>query len=116
MTISLLHIVVPTILILVVVILYINSSKKQLMKEIASLKTQLEKLDNVPSAAAVEQISVNEKTEIETSEPVEVKADENKETKDEPADENAVSGASEYNTGKSGKIYTKEELELLIKE
>ena len=116
MTISLLHIVVPTILILVVVILYINSSKKQVMKELAELKTQLEKLDNVPAVSAPESVPVSKKAEPEVTEQVPVRADENEEKKDEPAEGLKEPDASEYNTGKSGKTYTKEELELLIKE
>ncbi len=115
MTISLLHIIVPTILVLVVLILYINSSRKQVSKEIGELRTQLEQLDDVPelkTAAAAELIEDKAPAEEiavqESSEKIE--------EQDDPADTITEAGASEYNTGKSGKIYTKEELESLIKE
>lgn len=116
MTISLLHIVVPTLLVLVVMILYINASKKQMLNEIRELKTQLEKLENVPGAAVEAEPSVKIKAEDEPAVQIAVSDKIEKEEKDEPADNMTEVGASEYNTGKSGKTYTKEELELLIKE
>lgn len=116
MTISLLHIVVPTLLVLVIMILYINASKKQLLKEIRELKNQLEKLDNVPGAAVKAENLAAEKAEDEPAVQIAVIADNEKKEKDEPANNVNAAGASEYNTGKSGKTYTKEELELLIKE
>lgn len=115
MTISLLHIVVPTLLVLAILILYINASKKQLQKEIRELKTQLEKLENIPETAVKVEDTVEEITENEPAVQIAVETDK-KEEKDEPADTISEAGASEYNTGKSGKTYTKEELESLIKE
>ena len=53
MTISLLHIVVPTVLALVVLIIYMSICKKKILEEISQLKAQLEILDNVPGAAVV---------------------------------------------------------------
>lgn len=121
MTVSLLYIVVPTILVLAVLILYMNSRNRAIMKEIGELKTQLEKMDNVPDSrthAAVQQ-EVHEQTQ-DMPEDVkgdsEVKGTGEKEEKDAVEDNITDIAASAYNTGKSGKIYTKEELELLIKE
>ena len=116
MNISLLHIVVPTLLVLVVLILYINSSKKQMIKEIRELKTQLEKLERIPETAVKVETPVDEIAEDEPAVQIAVGEDDKKEEKDGPADNMTEAGASEYNTGKSGKTYTKEELELLIKE
>lgn len=116
MTISLLHVVVPTLLALVVLILYINASRKHVLKEIGELKAQLEKLDNVPGPVVQAEPAAETDAVSEPEEQIAVKEDEEKEEKDEPAEEMTEAGASEYNTGKSGKIYTKEELELLIKE
>ena len=113
MIISLLPIVVPTILILAVLILVVNSRNKRVMDEIGGLKEQLEKLDNRPAASPVTAVKM-EQAEEPVSEPV-VGVNENEE-QDAPVDEQTEPGASAYNTGKSGKIYTKEELELLIKE
>ena len=107
-------ILLQTLLILGVLILYINSRSKRVIKEVASLKEQLETLGNV--SVVPEEV----KTEaIPQAEPVQeeqiMEPDVEIETQDaeEPA---ADTDASAYNTGKSGKIYTKEELELLIKE
>ena len=102
MTISLLHIVVPTVLVLVVLILHINSRSKRMLNEIAELKTQLAKLENVSV--------VPEQVQVVKEEPQEEPA------QDAEAEITIEPEASKYNTGKSGKIYTKEELELLIKE
>ena len=112
MTISLLHIVVPTILVLVVLIAYMNSRNKRVMKEIGSLRTQLEKLDNAS------ELPVKKAEPVKVEEP-EALAEETvliEEEKEDAAAEITEPEASKYNTGKSGKIYTKEELELLIKE
>ena len=112
MTISLLHIVVPTILVTAVLIVYMNSCKKRVLEEIGELRAQLEKLDNGSEPYAVQDVPVT----VETPPAAEVLIEEKTEEKDtdEPAD--VEDDVSAYNTGKSGKIYTKEELELLIKE
>ena len=121
MTVSLLYIVVPTILVLAVLIFYINSRNKKVMKEIGELKTQLEKMDNVPVShvsAAIQQDGDEQiQDELETTEEQpELKETGIVEEKDAVEEQSADVAASAYNTGKSGKIYTKEELELLIKE
>ena len=112
MIISLLHIVVPTILILVILIPYINSCSRRIMDELRDIRTQLEQLDNVSAR-------VPEKVKEEPEAPAgDVLIDNNneKEEQDAVTEDGPEVAASEYNTGKSGKIYTKEELELLIKE
>lgn len=124
MTISLLHIVVPTILVLVILILYINSSGKKVTREIGELRTQLEKMDNLtvtmPPAemqheSFVQVQDVTERVE-ESAEQKETGPKEEKDAVKDVKEKNTDIAASAYNTGKSGKIYTKEELELLIKE
>jgi len=50
MTVSLLYIVVPTILVLAVLICYMNSCNKKILKELGELKDQLEKMDNVTAS------------------------------------------------------------------
>lgn len=111
MLISLLLIVVPTVLILAILIPFINSRSKRVMDELGALKTQLEQLGNVSVPAA-------EKTSAEPDypEPPVQADDDNEEEQDAEMDAAADIPASPYNTGKSGKTYTKEELELLIKE
>jgi len=110
MLISLLLIAVPTILILAVLIPYINSRNKRIIDEISGLKAQLEQLD---ALSAPENI----KTERKQTVP-EIMEDSTKEKEEQDADQDIAEtvDASEYNTGQSGKIYTKEELELLIRE
>lgn len=119
MTISLLYIVVPTILVLAVLIYYINSRNKVVMKEIGELKTQLEKMDNVPVSLNQDLYQESDKNydlEGDAEEKIEAKETGEEEEKDAVGDSITDNAASAYNTGKSGKIYTKEELELLIKE
>ena len=121
MTVSLLYIVVPTILVLGVLIFYINSRNKVVMKEIGELKTQLEKMDNVPVPQVTDAVQQTVPEQLQdvyenTEEQTETEGDGNKEEKDAVDDQITDIAASAYNTGKSGKIYTKEELELLIKE
>ena len=116
MTISLLHIVVPTVLVLVVLILHINSRSKRMLNEIAELKTQLAKLENV--SVVPEQVQVvKEEPQEEPAQEEPIQEPETEiENQDAEAEITIEPEASKYNTGKSGKIYTKEELELLIKE
>lgn len=86
------------------------------MREMSELKTQLETL------SAVSVVPEKDRTETEVSiEPVQeeqIETTDNTEIEkqDAEADIKTEPEASAYNTGKSGKIYTKEELELLIKE
>ena len=113
MGISLLYIIVPTILVLIVLIIYIHSRTKDMKDEIGVIRAQLEKLDNIPAdlrETAGENSAVIVPV-IEEKQP----GDENELT-DAYTDSLEEVKASAYNTGKSGKIYTKEELELLIKE
>ena len=115
---SFLYIVVPTVLILVVVILLFNSRSKRMMKEMTNIRTQLESLEN--KAPQAEQIQpAEEKAAAPAEEPEkepEPEPEREEEIKDAPEETQKETEASAYNTGKSGKIYTKEELELLIKE
>lgn len=115
MTISLLHIVVPTVLALAVLILYMTSCKNRILKEISQLKAQLEKLENIPASDIPEKAEEPIRT-VQTETETLTEENEKIEEKDAPEPETAENDASTYNTGKSGKIYTKEELELLIKE
>jgi hypothetical protein len=89
------------------------------MKEIGELKTQLEKMDNVPVFPNQDLNQESDKDydpEGDAEETIEAKETGEEEEKDAAVDSITDSAASAYNTGKSGKIYTKEELELLIKE
>jgi hypothetical protein len=77
--------------------------------ELGELRKQLEQLSNM-SAPAAEKKRPEPECQI-----ADVETDkEEKEDAEVPAETDTA--ASKYNTGKSGKIYTKEELELLIKE
>lgn len=121
MTVSLLYIVVPTILVLAVLIFYMNFCNKRILKELGELKDQLEKMDNVTASlepvAELQSVVEQEEEPSEKTETVlcfeEVGESEEK---DAVTENDMDETASAYNTGKSGKIYTKEELELLIKE
>lgn len=115
MTISLLHIVVPTVLALVVLIVYTNLCKKKVLEEISQLKAQLEKMGNV-SVSELPQAELVKNSTIRPEEEIMTENDETEEEKDALEIITMDGDASVYNTGKSGKIYTKEELELLIKE
>lgn len=110
MLISLLLYALPTVLIIAVLIPFVNTSNKRIMNELEELKMQLEQLSNVSAPAA-------EKTAEEPVRPEpEIQADDSKEEEKDAEITGQEIAASAYNTGKSGKTYTKEELELLIKE
>lgn len=111
MLISLLLIALPTVLIIAILIPFINSSNKRVLNELEELKMQLEQLSNV-SAPVPEK---NAETPVRPEPEIQAEDNNEKEEKD-AADDVQEIAASEYNTGKSGKTYTKEELELLIKE
>jgi hypothetical protein len=91
------------------------------MKEISKVKIQLENMDNVPvaseSAVADHRCEKNGNVKPVTAEDrAEVRETGENDKKDAVRLSSTDVAASAYNTGKSGKIYTKEELELLIKE
>ena len=113
MGISLLYIIVPTILILIVLILYIRSRTKDMKDEIGAIRTQLEKLENLPADSPE---TAGDKSAVIVPVVEEDKPGDGIELTDACKDNQKEVEASAYNTGKSGKIYTKEELELLIKE
>jgi len=110
MLISLLLIVLPTVLIIAILIPFINSSNKKVLNELEELRQQLEQLGNVPTP-----VTENKKMGPVCTEPEKQAEDSNEEEMDAEITEQEIT-ASAYNTGKSGKVYTKEELELLIKE
>lgn len=112
MNISLLHIILPTILVLAVLIIYMNSCSKRILKEIGELRAQLERPAGVSDTSAVREDLAEEIPLAEEKSPAEEQVKE----QDAPEPVTEEQDASEYNTGKSGKIYTKEELEILIKE
>ena len=113
MSINVLYIIVPTILILIVLIFFVHSRTKDMKDEIATIRTQLEKLDNASVDSGED---TGEKTAVIVPEVEEKTPELVNEEKDANTDGLNEPAASAYNTGKSGKIYTKEELELLIKE
>ncbi len=112
MLISLLLIIVPTILTLAVLIPFINSRNKRILDEIGELKAQLEQKNILQAPENTNVVEEPEQPEPE----IQVDVIEEKEEQDAGNTEITEPQASAYNTGKSGKIYTKEELELLIKE
>lgn len=103
-----------------VFLLFINSRHKKQMDELRRIRQQLEDLKDVPVSVREEviaemaeeqspQILPQKETATKIIELTEEKQDAEEMVTETPE-------ASTYNTGKSGKVYTKEELELLIKE
>ena len=110
MLISLLLFALPTVLIIAILIPFINSSNRRVLNELEELKLQLEQLSNVSAPVPEKNVEAPVRPEPEIQ-----AEDIEKEEKDAEITEQEIA-ASAYNTGKSGKTYTKEELELLIKE
>lgn len=102
---------------LLILVLFINSRHKKLMAAIRQLGEQLDEVKSyaapVDQAVKTDEAKCAEKSVQESAVAEIVQLTEEKQDAVIKGEENA---ASAYNTGKSGKIYTKEELELLIKE
>lgn len=98
---------------LLIIILFINSRHKKQMDELMEIRQQFEVLNDIP----VRESATDEDTrESESSQEQAVTEIIQLTEERQGAEEKEISEASAYNTGKSGKTYTKEELELLIKE
>ena len=101
----------------IVIALLVQLNKKATMQidELRKIRQYLEAeaLEEQPAEESAQEIPVQDV-------PEEPEAEQNdsviEEMTDAPNNPQEASEASKYNTGKSGKIYTKEELELLIKE
>ena len=103
---------VPVLLILLVLVLVVNSRHKKQMAAIEEIRQQLDEMTVHPvqtEETDCDEGPVEEQVVTEIAQLTEEK-------KGAGENEEETSEASAYNTGKSGKIYTKEELELLIKE
>lgn len=115
---------------LLIFILFTNNRHKKQMDELMKIRQQLEMLNNIhvrepvedkedePGEQAEGVISEKEGSTEEASQEQAVTEiiQLTEEKQDAEENEKGTSEASTYNTGKSGKVYTKEELELLIKE
>ena len=107
-------ILLALLVIMIVLLLFIGSRYKRQMASIEQINQQLTNLTAVPpdeqTGTCEEEASAEEQTAVDLITAI-------TEEKQDAADETECEAeASAYNTGKSGKIYTKEELELLIKE
>lgn len=115
-------ILLSLLIVMAVLMLFISRRHRKQMDELHSIKEQLENLEAVPVSApeeAVEKAAEAIAEEQPAQELPQEDAAEEIEIVDEKQDaegEKQIPEASPYNTGKSGKVYTKEELELLIKE
>lgn len=130
-------IVVQAVLILIallVLMLFINNRHKKQMDELMKIRQQIEVLNSIPVKEPVADETIRDGESADDSvceaEDSEVTRDDaasqeqavteiiqlTEEKQDAEEKEKELSEASTYNTGKSGKVYTKEELELLIKE
>ncbi|MBP3385005.1 MAG: hypothetical protein J6M22_06045 [Firmicutes bacterium] len=107
-------ILLALLVIMIVLLLFIGSRYKKQMASIEQINQQLTNLAAVPADEQTE-ASVEDASEVEQT-AVDLIAAITEEKQDAREDVKEESEASAYNTGKSGKIYTKEELELLIKE
>lgn len=122
MIISLLMIAILIVILLIVFMIVSRNDHKRQMMELSDIRHRLEELETAVPEPECETVSepdteVTENEEgisqeqavTEIIELTEEKQDAEETDKKEPQ-------ASTYNIGKSGKVYTKEELELLIKE
>ena len=108
---SFILILISMLIVMAVLMLFINSRHKKQMNSLMQLQEQQQDLKAVPAGAPVTGTDVSLQKQA-AAEIIELTEDK----KDAESDGKPETEASAYNTGNSGKIYTKEELELLIKE
>jgi len=113
--------VISVAVIVAVIVLLVQINKKAKMQVVELQKTRqcLERIEsperNVTQSPAVTELEASPAEEITESRP-DVSTDVNIREQDVSEETAEKPEASPYNTGISGKIYTKEELELLIRE
>ena len=109
---SFILILLAMVIVMAVLMLFISRKNKRQMKELEHIAQQLDDMKTVPAEMPEEEPETEVPQETAVTEIIEL----TEEKQDAAIEQKCDVEASAYNTGKSGKIYTKEELELLIKE
>ena len=99
-----------------VMMLFVSSRHKKQMEAFTQINQQLKNLEAGSGSEIREPYAEEESQDNQAAEVALIAAITEEEKKDASEDMSEDTEASAYNTGTSGKIYTKEELELLIKE
>jgi len=105
-------ILLAMLIVTVILMLFISNRNKRQMKELERIVHQLDDMTTAPDDSPEEEPEQETPQENAVAEIIEL----TEEKQDAAGDRVCDVEASAYNTGKSGKVYTKEELELLIKE